>query len=180
MASRRKRCRFCGVLFSPNPRLADRQYACGSDKCQKERHRRNCSAWNDEHRDQFEDRYEVTRIWLTDHPGYLAGYRRSHPAAAEEHRRAERDRLRRRRAAALDIQDSIRLQALCGEGLKVPQLLSDIQDSIWRQLFVPLALSARYRSLDMRDSMAPPLLPLYSAGKEIWQWAKRERERAGV
>ncbi len=177
---RRRRCRFCGGLFVPSPRLKGRQYACGRVDCQKERHQQNCAAWNDTHRDQFQGRYPDTQAWLADRPGYLAAYRRAHPDVAEEHRRAERERLRRRRSAALDIQDSIQLQVLVGQGVEASQPLLDIQDSIWRQLFVPIGVTASYRLLDIQDSMVPSLRQLHASGKEIWQWAKRDRERAAV
>ncbi len=177
---RRRRCRFCEKLFFPNPRLKGRQYACGRADCQRKRHRQNCAAWNETHRDQFQGRYPATQAWLAGRPGYLAEYRRVHPGAAEEHRRAERERLRRRRSAALDIQDSIQLQVLVGQGVEASQPLLDIQDSIWRQLFIPIGVTASYRLLDIQDSMAPSLRQLYASGKEIWQWAKRDRERVAV
>ena len=180
MARRRKRCRFCKELFLPDARLKGRQYACGKSDCQKERHRQNCAAWNSTHSDQFEGRYPDTLAWLARHPGYLAEYRLSHPEAAEEHRRAERERLRRRRRVQLDIQDSIWLQVPAGKGFGADQSLLDIQDSISRQLFVLIGLSASLGPLDIQDPMAPSLRRLYSSGKEIWQWAKRDRERAAV
>ena len=180
MARRRKRCRFCGELFLPDPRLKGRQYACSKADCQKERHRQNCAAWNDAHRDQFQGRYPDTQAWLADRPGYIAEYRQAHPDAAEEHRRVERERLRRRRSALLDIQDSIRLQVLVAQGIEASQPLLDIQDSIWRQLFIPIGLRASYRPLDIQDAIAPSLRQAYSFGREIWQWAKRDRERAAV
>ena len=180
MARRRKRCRFCRELFLPDARLKGRQYACGRSDCQKERHRQNCAAWNDTHRDQFQGRYPDTQAWLANRPGYLAEYRKNHPDAAEEHRRAERERLRRRRSALLDIQDSIRLQVLVAQGFEASQPWLDIQDSILRQLFVLVGLSASLGPLDIQDPMAPSLRRLYASGKEIWQWAKRDRERTAV
>lgn len=105
MAKRRERCRFCGELFVPNPRVKSRQYACKREGCQKERHRQNCLVWNGEHREQSRGQYEVTARWLEDHPGYLAEYRREHEEAAEKHRRTERERLRRRREAQRTEQD---------------------------------------------------------------------------
>jgi len=180
MARRRKRCRFCKELFLPDARLKGRQYACGKSDCQKERHRQNCAAWNSAHSDQFEGRYPDTLAWLARHPGYLAEYRLSHPDAAEEHRRAERERLRRRRSALLAIQDSIQIQVLVAQGFEASQPLLDIQDSISSQLFILIGLNASLGPLDIQDSMAPSLRRLYSSGKEIWQWAKRDRERTAV
>ena len=180
MARRRKRCRFCGELFLPDARLKGRQYACGKADCQKERHRQNCAAWNSAHSDQFEGRYPDTLAWLARHPGYLAEYRQIHPEVAEEHRRAERERLRRRRRALLDIQDSIWLQVLVGQGIEADQPLLDIQDSISPQLFILVGLNASLAPLDIQDPMAPSLCRLYASGKEIWQWAEQNRERAAV
>ncbi len=36
---RRQRCRFCGELFHPDPRLKGKQYACSAPQCQLERKR---------------------------------------------------------------------------------------------------------------------------------------------
>jgi hypothetical protein len=80
----------------------------------------------------------------------------------------------------LDIQDSIWLQVLAGKGFDADQPLLDIQDSISSQLFILVGLSASLGPLDIQDPMAPSLRRLYSSGKEIWQWAKRDRERAAV
>jgi hypothetical protein len=180
MAMRRKRCRFCGELFGPDPRLKNRQHTCRKEECQRERHRQNCTSWNREHQDQFVGRYRETLAWLADHRGYLGEYRRTHPEAAGEHRVAERERLRRRRAAQLDIQDSIRLQALVEQGFSSRQPRLDIQDSIWRQLFVFIGLNVHQRSLDKQDSMPLPLPRLYASGEEVWRWAKHDRRHASL
>jgi hypothetical protein len=42
---RRKRCPFCQMLFSPDPRVGPRQWACGRLACQRQRHAQNCRAW---------------------------------------------------------------------------------------------------------------------------------------
>ncbi len=179
MPKRRKRCRFCGELFTPNPRLKGKQYACRKPECQRQRHRANCREWNHAHRDHFRGRFPQTRAWLDRHPGYFAEYRRGHPAAADRHRDAERERLRRRRGTVLDIQDSIWLQTHMEQRVGSSYGPLDIQDSFSSYLFFIIGLSASYRALDKQDSIAPPLPRLYSSGKEIWQWARRERERQG-
>ncbi len=43
---RKRPCRVCRRWFRPHPRAGDRQKVCDAPKCQRERHRRSCSAWN--------------------------------------------------------------------------------------------------------------------------------------
>jgi hypothetical protein len=175
--ARRRRCRFCGEIFVPDRRLKGRQYACGSAACQRERHRLNCAAWNDDHRAQFRGRYPQTQTWLAEHAGYLESYRDAHPEVRERHRVTERERWRRRRRAALDIQDAISIQTLSQEEVVRDNAGLDIQDSIWSYLFVLIGLVAVNGRLDRQDSMARRPPALYACGREIWQWATRERAR---
>jgi len=51
---RRRRCCICGELFSADPRVGDRQRACGSGSCQRERHRLACRAWRERERPAVE------------------------------------------------------------------------------------------------------------------------------
>lgn len=44
-------CRFCRRWFQPHPRAGDRQHACSSPDCQRERHRRACATWRRHHPD---------------------------------------------------------------------------------------------------------------------------------
>lgn len=44
-SSRKRPCAVCRKWFLPNVRQKGRQKTCGPD-CQKERHRRQCEAWN--------------------------------------------------------------------------------------------------------------------------------------
>ena len=44
--ARKRRCKICGFWFKPHPRAGDRQRACSSPECQRERHRRSCLAWH--------------------------------------------------------------------------------------------------------------------------------------
>ena len=43
--ARRRSCIICGELFKPNPRARNRQKACSTSFCQRERHLRNCKTW---------------------------------------------------------------------------------------------------------------------------------------
>jgi hypothetical protein len=49
--ARKRPCRICRRWFSPDPRAGDRQRACSSPDCQRERHRRACSTWRRHHPD---------------------------------------------------------------------------------------------------------------------------------
>ena len=42
---RKRPCRICRRWFGPHPRAGDRQRVCGATACQRERHRRACTAW---------------------------------------------------------------------------------------------------------------------------------------
>ena len=172
--ARRRRCRFCGKLFVPDRRVKG-QFTCGGADCQRERHRLSCARWNAEHRDHFRGRYVLTEQWLAERPGYLARYRAEHPDAREQHRRAEQERRRRRRLAAVAIQDAISLQSLEDQGVNSDYAPVDIQDAIWRYLFVVIGLIADKGRLDIQDETDSRALPLYAFGKEIWRWAQRER-----
>jgi hypothetical protein len=43
---RKRPCRVCRRWFRPDPRQKERQYVCGDEDCQRERHRRNCEDWH--------------------------------------------------------------------------------------------------------------------------------------
>jgi len=45
--TRKRPCRICHRWFRPHPRVGLRQRVCSSPACQRERHRRACSAWHE-------------------------------------------------------------------------------------------------------------------------------------
>jgi hypothetical protein len=49
--ARKRPCRICRRWFAPHPRVGDRQRTCSSADCQRERHRRACTAWRRRHPD---------------------------------------------------------------------------------------------------------------------------------
>lgn len=156
---RRNRCRFCEALFSPDPRLKSRQFACSKPQCQKARKRANDKQWLEKHPGYFRGRYYNTKAWLKAHPGYLKGYRRDHPEAVERDNDARKKRRSLAKELRADIQDSRLLEVPILKALK-PHLQSppgaDIQDSSLSQaVFIsvvspPLArrLRRRYTRLD--------------------------------
>lgn len=153
---RRKRCRFCRRLFSPDPRVGSRQVACSDPECQRERKKANQDHWLDRHRDSFKERYWNTKLWLREHPGYLAQYRRQNPERVA--RDNERRKIRRKVATQTraDIQDSISAQPAVSKAL-APYLAerpsADIQDSIWPQVIMASIFSAHFVNADIQDSI---------------------------
>jgi hypothetical protein len=55
MAGKRP-CRVCGKWFQPHPRAGKRQRTCGREECGRERHRRACAAWHEQHPDYDRER----------------------------------------------------------------------------------------------------------------------------
>ncbi len=41
----KKRCSVCRRMFRPDPRVGDRQYACGEERCQQQRRAKTQSSW---------------------------------------------------------------------------------------------------------------------------------------
>lgn len=53
--TRRRRCCVCGELFQADSRVGARQKACGRPECQRERHRKACTAWRAKERPAVEE-----------------------------------------------------------------------------------------------------------------------------
>jgi hypothetical protein len=60
--ARKRPCRVCGKWFEPYPRAGKRQRACGRDDCRRERHRRACAAWHEQHPDYDRERRLRERV----------------------------------------------------------------------------------------------------------------------
>lgn len=75
--TRKKICKYCGKLFTPDPRVGDRQKCCGSPACKAERKKEADRNWRKKNPEYFKGRYEsYLKPWLKKHPGYLKAYRR--------------------------------------------------------------------------------------------------------
>jgi hypothetical protein len=79
-----KICEICQVLFTPDPRVGERQRVCQKRDCQQGRKRRAQKKWLAKNPDAFQGRYPKLQQWLAQHPGYLKNYRASrlHPQPA--------------------------------------------------------------------------------------------------
>ena len=82
--ARRRKCKHCGRLFSPDPRNATRQRYCSNPECRKASKASSQRQWlhKPENRDYFRGPYNVKRVqrWRKDHPGY---WRRKPPSALQ-------------------------------------------------------------------------------------------------
>jgi hypothetical protein len=59
---RRKRCKFCGELFWPNPRIGKKQYSCSKPECQQKRQRLNCKQWHEANPTADSEKHLVKRL----------------------------------------------------------------------------------------------------------------------
>jgi hypothetical protein len=53
-----RRCCECRQLFTPDPRVGNRQVTCGAGPCQRQRHRDRCRAWRAANTETTASHYE--------------------------------------------------------------------------------------------------------------------------
>jgi len=53
----------------------NRQWTCSTPECQRQRHTKNHKAWEAKNPGYYRGRYENTKLWLKNHPGYLKNWR---------------------------------------------------------------------------------------------------------
>ncbi len=70
----RKKCRYCGKVFIPDPRVGQRQKAC-SVQCKKLRKRENNKAFSKNNPCYWYDRYEYVKEWRQNNPDYQRQWR---------------------------------------------------------------------------------------------------------
>jgi len=109
-----KICKYCGKIFTPDPRVGDRQKCCGSPACKAERKKEADRNWRKKNPEYFKGRYKsYLKSWLKEHPGYLKAYRR-----------------RKKLQAQNDIQDKILLLKIQRIKHHVARKKNDIQDEL--------------------------------------------------
>lgn len=59
----RKRCAYCGQYFVADPRVGDRQKACGSKDCRKKRKKEAQRRWLEMNPGYFGGRYDYVKEW---------------------------------------------------------------------------------------------------------------------
>ena len=106
-----KQCPVCGQMFTPDPRVGQRQRYCSQAECQKARQRENESAWRERNPDCVSAQ---NHKWQQKNPGYLQEWRARHPDAVERNRSFMRKHMRRKRDHAMFDKSKEMLLQLAG------------------------------------------------------------------
>ena len=133
MRFKRKKCAFCGQFFIPDSRVGARQKSCSRKECRRQRKALSQKRWVGKNPDYFCGRYENTRAWLEQCPGYLRGYRRNHPEYEERNRIKVRERKKEQKEGRFDIQDELKSQLIDISQDKLRKVGFDIQDELSAQ-----------------------------------------------
>jgi hypothetical protein len=99
-----RRCSQCTCPFEVDPRVGDRQVACGSPDCQRQRHCDRCRAWHQANADEEKSHYE----------GVVVPFRAAQPDYQRRWRLGRRVREIREKLAALGGGLMTSLRALVG------------------------------------------------------------------
>jgi hypothetical protein len=105
-----KKCPYCKTQFAPHPKVGKRQITCGKPACKAALKSDNNRKWRQRNPDYHRDGYPRVKDWLEQKPGYLKGYRESHPEYVKKNREAQRVRDRRKKLR-LDIHAQLKRQA---------------------------------------------------------------------
>lgn len=96
----RKKCFACKRMFTPDPRVGQRQQYCSNKKCQSKRQRLHETVWLAKPENiRFRALYQ--RRWREDNPEYLKEWRKVHPEAVQRNCELMREYMRQRRQLAL-------------------------------------------------------------------------------
>jgi len=71
----KKRCCYCGKIFIPDPRVGNRQKACSSQQCQKQRKGENNRTFRRNNPGYWNGRYEYVKEWRDRNPEYQKRWR---------------------------------------------------------------------------------------------------------
>lgn len=105
MKAKKKRCRFCGRWYMPDPRTAHFQKSCNRKSCRKERRRQKMKDWAARHPDYQTYRNAKVRDWASAR-NYWKQYRASHPAyVRKDNKRRVLSRKRRKLSAKQTAMD---------------------------------------------------------------------------
>lgn len=110
--TRQRRCRWCGELFTPDPRTKDRQRYCSKPACQTKRQRLNESAWRISNPDCLDYQRGQSRSWHKDHPCYSHKRRLKYPRIIVKNRDDTRIRMRKIRSQRLFDKSKVMLTQL--------------------------------------------------------------------
>ena len=96
----RKKCLVCKRMFTPDPRVGQRQQYCSDKKCQSKRQRLHEAVWLAKpENDRFRAIYQ--RRWREDNPKYLKEWRKAHPESVQQNCEFMREYMREKRQLAM-------------------------------------------------------------------------------
>lgn len=75
----RRRCPYCRRLFTPDPRLKERQKTCGQPECRREQKRQCDERWRLQHPDYFRGMYPHQKETYGTRAQYRKQYRKENP-----------------------------------------------------------------------------------------------------
>ena len=84
MRGSKKKCKCCRRVFTPDPRVGDRQVCCQHEDCKKQSKRMAQGRWCRANPDYFHGRYEELRLWRERNPGYQKRWRRGRAEIQDE------------------------------------------------------------------------------------------------
>ena len=93
--TRRRRCRHCGELFTPDPRTKGKQRYCSKPECQTKRQRLNELGWRIKNPDCLDYQRGQSRLWHKNHPDYSRNRRLKTPRLLKINRDDTRLRMRK-------------------------------------------------------------------------------------
>lgn len=79
-----KKCLCCRRVFTPDPRVGDRQVCCQAEDCKRKCKRISQKRWCWANPDYFHGRYGELRLWRERNPGYQKGWRRKRAEIQDE------------------------------------------------------------------------------------------------
>lgn len=96
----RKKCLICKRMFTPDPRVGQRQQYCSNKKCQSKRQRLHEAVWLAKSENiRFRAIYQ--RRWREDNPEYLKEWRKTHPESVQQNCEFMREYMRKKRQLVL-------------------------------------------------------------------------------
>jgi len=96
MKQPKRRCKHCGCLFDPCPKVAKHAY-CRKKQCQRARKRIWQKKRLDENPRYRQDQKAAQQLWQENSPDYWGKYRQRNQPYTDGNREKQRDRNRRRR-----------------------------------------------------------------------------------
>lgn len=161
---RRRPCRFCRQWFDADPRVGERQVACGAAECQRARRKASQAAWIERQPGYFRGRAEKHRQWRREHPDAQRERRAQDPALRERERQAQAKRRREAASRRVVEQDARALQLVAqkGDDVRVPRVVE--QDAIRAQLHVLIGVASRLSPVVAQDPIPGALRAWHDRG----------------